>query len=747
MTTSPDLGLVMCAGDVALVLDLSDGALPAVLHWGADIGAQSEPEFSALRDTGILPIAASEMDVPVRLSILPEHSRGWDGRPGVSGSREGTAWSPLWVTTAVALDGVHLGAAESANRRKVVNTGAGTLVVTAADAAAELALTLTVELSEAGIVKVQAVIENLGEQIYQLDDLLLTLPTPSIAAEALDFAGRWAGERAPQRRAITVGTHRRESRRGRTGLDAAMILTAGVAGFGFAQGEVWGIHTGWSGNHVHQIERVQSGVQLLGGGELLLPGEVRLARGERYESPWVYGIYGVGLDESAKRMHRHLRARADYPRSVRPVTLNVWEAVYFDHDADILRDLADKAAEIGVERFVLDDGWFGGRRNDRAGLGDWTVSPEVWPNGLHPIVDHVRALGMQFGLWFEPEMINADSDLARAHPEWIMSAGDRLPPESRHQQVLNLGIPECYAHIRDAICAILEEYEIAYIKWDHNRDLVDAGNGSTGRAGVHEQTLAFYRLVDELKARFPGLEIESCSSGGGRVDLGALARTDRVWVSDNNDPIDRQQMNRWTTQLVPPELMGTHIASATSHTTGRTHSLSFRALTAVFGHLGVELDLRGTSSAELAELTAWVNLHKQYRDVLHNGELVRLDHPDDTLVVHGVVASDGSQALYSFVSMARAVVSSPGRVRLPGLEAESRYRVEPVLLGGIPNSMRPAPWWGPVTAAGGYSDHSQATFADGPPSVELSGAVLASLGVVMPVIQPEQGQLFVVTRV
>ena len=741
----------MRAGGVALVLDLSDGALPAVLHWGIDCGPQTEHEFAALLDTGILPIAASEMDVPVRLSILPEHSRGWDGRPGVSGSRGGAAWSPRWLTTGVTLDGVSLepGLATDGGTtgRHVVNAGAGSLIVTAADPAAELGLTLTVELSEAGIVRVQAVIENLGAQIYQLDDLLLTLPTPPIATEVLDFAGRWAGERSPQRHAMTVGTHRRESRRGRTGLDSAMILTAGVPGFGFAQGEVWGIHTGWSGNHVHQVERVQSGVQLLGGGELLLPGEVRLAQGESYESPWVYGIYGVGLDDSAKRMHRHLRARTGYPRSPRPVTVNVWEAVYFDHDAEILRDLADKAAEIGVERFVLDDGWFGGRRNDRAGLGDWTVSPDVWPNGLHPIVDHVYALGMQFGLWFEPEMINSDSDLARAHPEWIMSTGDRLPPESRHQQVLNLGIPECYAHIRDAICAILDEYDIAYIKWDHNRDLVDAGSGPTGRAGVHEQTLAFYRLVDELKSRYPGLEIESCSSGGGRVDLGALARTDRIWVSDNNDPLDRQQINRWTAQLVPPELMGTHIASATSHTTGRTHSLSFRALTAVFGHLGVELDLRGSSAAELAELTAWIELHKKYRDVLHNGELVRLDHPDETVAVHGVIATDGSLGLFSFVSLARAVVSSPGRIRLPGLDPESRYRIEPVLIGGIPHNMRPAPWWGPVADSQGYSDQTPLELADpGHPSVELSGAVLGAVGIMMPVLQPEQGQLFVVTR-
>lgn len=725
MTDTPDFGVVMRAGGVSLVLDLGDRGLPAIVHWGADCGDLDARGFAGLAVTGVLPVAASEVDVPVRISMLPEHARGWMGRPGLSGSRAGAAWSPLWRTVTMALDGVPLGGASDGG---VVNHGAGTLVVDALDEAAELALTLTVELGVSGIVRTRAAVRNLGAEVYQLDDLVLCLPTPAIASEVLDFAGRWGGERSPQRRPVNVGTHRRESRRGRTGLDAAMILSVGTPGFGFADGEVWGVHTAWSGNHVHQVERVLSGEQLLGGGELLLPGEVRLAQGESYESPWVYGIYGAGLDDSARRMHRHLRARPQHPRSPRPVTLNVWEAVYFDHDLDTLLELAERAAGVGIERFVLDDGWFGGRRSDRAGLGDWTVSGAVWPDGLHPLVDRVRGLGMQFGLWFEPEMVSMDSDLARAHPDWIMATGERLPVESRHQQVLNLGIPEAYEHVRDAMCAILDEYDIAYLKWDHNRDLVDAGTQPLGRPGVHQQTLAYYRLVDELKARYPELEIESCSSGGGRVDLAALDRTDRVWVSDNNDPIDRQQINRWTTQLVPPELMGNHIASGASHTTNRLHALSFRAITALFGHLGVEWDLRHASEAELAELSGWIELHRANRELLHGGELVRLDHPDGSLSLNGVVAAEGSAGLFSFVSLSRAPVASPGRIRLPGLLPSARYRVEPLLVGGLPHGADTAPWWelGPV---------------------ELSGAVLGSVGLVMPALRPEQAVLLRAERV
>jgi alpha-galactosidase len=430
------------------------------------------------------------------------------------------------------------------------------------------------------------------------------------------------------------------------------------------------------------------------------------------------------------------------------VTINVWEAVYFDHDLDRLVDLAERAADLGVERYVLDDGWFGARRNDRAGLGDWTVSPDVWPDGLHPLVDKVTELGMEFGLWFEPEMVNLDSDAARAHPEWVMATGGRLPVESRSQQVINLGIPACYAYIRDAIFAILAEYRIGYLKWDHNRDLIDAGTAPSGRPGVHEQTLAFYRLVDEIKAAHPGLEIESCSSGGARVDLGVLERTDRVWVSDCIDPLERQQMNRWTTQLIPPELMGSHIASGRSHTTGRIHDLGFRAATAVFGHLGIEWDLSVAGVDELAELAAWIDFFKTHRALLLGGDLVRLDLPDQSVTVHGVVAPDRSRAIYSFASVARSEVVFPGRLRFPGLDPDRRYRIRPVSVGPPPSGLAPPPWWGfdLVVDPEAYGGHLPGAWPDQDARAEAGvvarGAVLGAAGLMAADVHPEQAVLY-----
>jgi alpha-galactosidase len=686
----PDHTIIALAADgVTVLIDLGGAGLPVIAYWG--------PELSGLE---------------------PEHRTGWTGRPGLRGSYAGIGWSPAFAVISVALDGAAV--------RGFAGAQGGRVDVEAVDDAGRLRLRLVLELLPSGLLRTRATVHNLAPEPYQLDDLVLSLPVPDEATELLDFAGRHTLERVPRRGPFPDGAHVRENRKGRTGVDSAYVLHAGTAGFGFGSGRVWAVHTAWSGNHTHYAERVFTGEQRIGGGELLLPGEVRLATGEAYESPWIYGSYGTGLDEVARRFHRHLRAREPRVNTQRPVTLNVWEAVYFDHDADKLMELAERAAAAGVERFVLDDGWFGSRRDDRSGLGDWVVSAEVWPRGLHPLVDRVRELGMQFGLWFEPEMVNPDSDLARAHPEWIMAARAEWPLESRHQQVLNLGIPGAYEHVKAQMSAILKEYSIDYIKWDHNRDLVEAGSQPDGgRPGVHAQTLAVYRLIDALRAAHPGLEIESCSSGGARVDLAILERTDRIWVSDNIDPHDRQHMLRWTGQLVPPEYLGSHIASGRSHTTGRRHDLGFRAATAIFGHLGIEWDLTTATETELAELRAWVTFYREHRDLLLGGDLVRMDGYDARVLVHGVVAPDRSRALIAMVTLASPYPDPVARLRFRGLDADRTYRLRPELVAPGPGGLRPPHWWG-------AEDQGRV----------FSGATLEHLGVACPRVYPDQVVLY-----
>lgn len=713
------------ADGVALWLAVRDDTLPEVVHWGAPLTASatdlaegmlaSEP---TLVDNGV--------DVPIRVSVLPEARTGFMGRVGVEGHRGGEAWSPQWQVESVAVDGMSLEGDWSG--------GPGEVRIDATDHEAALGLELLIALLPSGLVRTRASVTNLSADVYTVSAVTVRLPVPPRATELLDLTGHWAAERLPQRLPFAIGSHVRESRRGRTGADAATVLHAGEPGFGFAAGEVWGVHVAWSGNHVHVAERLVAG-RWLGGGEYLLPGEIVLGLGESYGSPWVYGSYGVGLDDLAHRFHDHLRALPGHPRSPRPVTMNSWEAVHFDHDIDELGRLVDEAAALGVERFVLNDGWFGSRRDATRGLGDWTVSSDLYPDGLHPLVNRVTGHGMQFGLWFEPEMVNPDSDLARAHPDWILQVPGRTPPLSRNQQVLDLTNPDCFAYVRDAMVALLDEYAIGYIKWDHNRDLVDAGSAARrGRPAVHAQTAATYRLMRSLKEHQPGLEIESCSSGGGRVDLGVMEICDRVWASDNTDAVDRLGIQRWTLQLLPPELVGNHIGSNPSHQTGRRHSVAARAATALVGHLGIECDIRTVTDAERAELRSWVRLYKGLRPLLHTGRVVRGD--DAGVWLTGVVSPDATRAVYvlSVVESSKPEVRY-GRVRLPGLDPARRYAVRPIVATGPSVSPHGRPAWFGAEEGDGYA------------GTTVSGAWLSREGLTAPALWSDSPVVLLVREV
>ncbi|MGW0803903.1 alpha-galactosidase [Nonomuraea sp. NPDC002799] len=684
--------VILSAAGTALVIDGSGPGLPRVCHFGAGLGAVAGSE---------LPLAPAGAP-----PLLPAQGDGWYGRPGLSGSRAGEHWPVRWTTGRFDAD--------------AVPGAGGTVTVAASDARAGLELVSELAMDAGGVVRMRHTVTNAAASPYRLEGLTCALPLPARAGELLDFTGRWALEKVPQRRAFGHGVWSRENRRGRTGHDGTGLLVAGTEGFGFRAGEVWAVHAGWSGNHVHYAERPVDGPGVLAGGELVEAGEIILAEGESYATPYVYFTWSAsGLDEASGRLHDHLRAARTLP--VRPVTLNNWEATYFDHGLDRLLRLAGQAAAAGIERFVLDDGWFRHRRDDRAGLGDWYVDEGVWPDGLHPLAGHVRELGMQFGLWFEPEMVNPDSDLARAHPDWILGQAGRTPPPQRHQQVLDLARPEVYAYLLERLDSLVTEYALDYLKWDHNRDIAEPVHD--GVAGVHAQTLAAYRLLDELRRRHPGLEIESCSSGGARIDYGVLARTDRVWTSDSNDALDRQSIQRWTGLLVPPERLGCHIGAPHDHITGRSLPLAFRAATALFGHMGVEWDLTSASAAELEELATWIALHKRLRPVLHAGRVVRADHADPSALVHGVVLPE--RAVFAVVQLTSRVAVLPEPVRLPGLDPAALYEVR--VAGPTPQGALLPEW------------------AAGP--VRLRGAVLGELGLPAPALRPASALIVELDRV
>ncbi len=692
------------ADTVSLVIDARE--VPAVVHWGASLGALSEEDLTELADGVVPPIPPNAPGVPVPISLLPSAALGYPGRPGLRGHRSGGDWLP-----SLTLDSVET--SDSAVSFTLSGTG--------------LRVVSTVELTPSGVARVRHAVTNAGTEPYTVDGLEAALPVPAQATELLDLTGRWVREKHPQRRHFDMGSWVRENRRGRTGHDATPALMAGTNGFGFRTGEVWAVHVAWSGNHVTYGERVHEGRGVLGGGELLSSGEVILAPGETYESPWLYAAYSpAGVDGVSAAFHTWLRARPTHPTRPRPVVLNTWEAVYFDHDLTRLAGLADVAARVGVERFVLDDGWFRHRRDDTAGLGDWYVDEDVWPAGLTPLISHVTGLGMEFGIWVEPEMVNPDSDLYRAHPDWVLGPGDgTLPIPSRDQQVLDLANEDAFAYVLARLDELLRDNDVAFVKWDHNRDLVAAGHA--GRAGVHVQTRAAYRLLDELRARHPSVEIESCSSGGGRTDLEILQRTDRVWASDCNDALERQTIQRWTALLLPLELIGAHVGPPRSHTTGRTQDLSFRVATALFGHFGIEWDIASASEEDQAALAAAVGFYKSVRSLLHTGRLVRGDHPDPSATVTGVVARDASAAVFAYAQLTSTERTVPALMRLPGLVPDRRYEVSEAATGSAPLAIQTSPqtWRKRV----------------------LTGTALAEVGIRPPVLAPEQAWLVRLTAV
>jgi alpha-galactosidase len=702
MSTAPFDPIVMLACEgLCVVVDATD-TIASIAYIGSPLVASAEADVTDAFDLAGLvtalkrPVSPSSPDRVAPLGIVPEHGSGWQGRPGLEGRRaNGAGWAPRFTTTSSTRD-------EHAVSFRCVDEIAG------------LVLTLHVGIETAGpLVTVRAELENTGTTAYELSHLALTVPLGAAKRELIEFSGRWAREFHTDRRQFDVGVHVVENRRGRTSHDRIPLTFVGDAGFSETSGEVLGAHLAWSGNHHLRVERLTEGRAYLQAGELLFPGEVLLEPGDVYATPTLYLAHSPsGLGAASEAFHRFVRSRPSHPSHPsrpRPVLVNTWEAVYFDHDRDRLFRLAVAAAEVGAERFVLDDGWFHGRRHDRAGLGDWWVDPAVYPEGLTPLIEHVHALGMEFGLWIEPEMVNPDSNLFRDHPDWALVPEGYEPVTARHQLVLDLTNGQAFAHVLGQIDAVLHDNSIEFVKWDMNRDLVHASH--LGRAAAHAQTLAMYRLFDELTTRHPHVEFESCSSGGGRADFEMLRWAVRIWTSDCNDALERQRIQRGFSHFLPPELMGAHIGPPRSHTTGRTHQLAFRAATALFGHLGVEWNLLDADADERQQLAAVIALHKRLRPLLHSGTVIRLDHPDTSGLAHGVVSSDRSEAVFSYAQMATSAAWVPAPLRFNGLDPERRYRLASLPLGA------PIAW-----------------------SVEglvLSGRQLTAHGVQLPVLLPE----------
>ncbi|MFD0704670.1 alpha-galactosidase [Alloscardovia venturai] len=752
-------------GGVAITLAKYDNQLPRIVYWGRSYEHMASAELEGTKQLYhvLNPQRVSGgLDYTAFPSVLPTQSESWLGAPRFTVSRDGREIFCHFVvkTVEVNTDGQIVDAfsdlarslagmsEEDVERAEQESTTypknaklVPNIVMVAEDDEQGVRLTWQMQLLDAGLVRQRATVSNTdsarANTVLSVRTLELAYPVPSTAREILTTAGHHLRERHPQRQEITNGRYEKISRVGRSGFDATLLLTVGPRGFDFEHGEVYSTHVGWSGNSVIAVEQNTYTLPIIGGGERLYAGEVSLHAGtdESYTSPWVYGANGEGLNEVAARFHIFVRElHPNLKTKPRPVILNTWEAVYFKHNFETLRQLADRAAEAGVERFVVDDGWFGSRRDDTSGLGDWYVSKEVWPEGLVPLADYVHGKGMEFGLWFEPEMVNMDSDVARAHPDWILSPTDnRLPVQGRSQQVLDLSNPQAVRYVFDAMDTLVDEIGIDYIKWDHNKLVTEPASPYNDYAPVQrKQVEAVYAIFDALKLKHNGLEIESCSSGGGRIDLGILERADRVWTSDCVDPVERADIQRYTSLLVPESMMGEHIGASPAHSTQRATSLSMRAATALFGHLGIEWNLNIQEQKDLDELARWVALYKESRSWASDGITVHGDNIDDSVRLDGVVARDGSRAMYRFAQVRTSMHYPAVPVRLPGLDNRALYRIRPVdvqreLTSEETNAQSPLLWW---TAEG----------------VVVSGAALHNFGVRPPQLNPAQAVVFEVER-
>lgn len=625
-------------------LDYWGEALPPAAHEALDLRL-----FERAVPHGML-------DAGEALDLLPQSGHGFTATPALQLSRA----SGGFITQMTLRDA------------RTVGEGCE---ITLADERAGVETVTSLALDGAtGVASFQLTVRNTGG-----DDLRVewasAVALPARHDEILAFGGRWAREFATHRFRLGPGLWASEARTGRTSHHSPPFVVVGEPGFDERQGEVLAMHLGWSGDHRLLVERLRDGRIQLQAGELFWPGEVVLPPGGAYRSPSIYAARSdAGLNGLSDRLHPFVRRNilgARLARRARPVHFNTWEAVYFGQQMAELRTLAETAAAVGAERFVLDDGWFKGRNDDTSSLGDWTPDPRKFPEGLGPLISHVQGLGMEFGLWVEPEMANADSDLLRRHPDWVLGEPSRIQPLGRGQYVLDLTRPEVAEQIFGQLDRLLAEHPIAYLKWDMNRDLTHPS--SDGRPASRAQVLAVYALMDRVRAAHPSVEIECCASGGARADYEVLKRTERIWTSDCNDPLERQSIQQAFSIFFPPEVMGTHVGPAASHTTARRATIDLRTFTALFGHMGVEADVRRFAPHELEALTAAIALHKSLRPLLHSGRLVRQAAPDPGSIAFAVIGA--GEVLASLAQLQTPQTSGAAPLRLQGLEPDTVYDV------------------------------------------------------------------------
>jgi alpha-galactosidase len=594
--------------------------------------------------------------------------------------------------------------------------GTQLLEVVLKDISREVYVTLRYSIdADSGILTRSANIENREKQpivIEQAAAAQWTLPPGRYTLSYL--TGRWAGEWTLNQEPIHPGARVIESRRGSTGHQAnpwfaisrdASQKNVEPAAAPEESGEVWFGALAWSGSWRFTVELNQLDFVRVTGGFNPFDFRYKLNPGEHLETPVFYGGYSDhGLGGASRVLHRfeiaNVLPHAPNPKP-RPVIYNSWEATEFKVDEPGQVALAGKAASIGVDRFVMDDGWFGQRKTDHVGLGDWYVNPEKFPNGLKPLIDKVHGLGMDFGLWVEPEMVNPDSDLYRKHPDWVLNFPGRPRSEQRNQLVLNLARSDVRDYVEGFLDKLLTENDIAFLKWDYNRNWSEPGWDqlpADQQQGVYVEYIRnLYAILGDLRKKHPKVEIESCSGGGGRVDLGILHYTDEVWPSDNTDPFDRLSMQDGFSYAFPPQIMMAWVTDSPHWLNGRSTPLTYRMLSSMQGSLGIGANLNHWTAEDFATAKRLIAAYHSVQPTIVRGDLYRLISPRDGSEMSATesVSSDKSQAVvFAFTHSTQEGRGFP-LLQLQGLDPDAEYQltfIEGQGRAGTPSSASGA-WW------------------------------------------------------
>ncbi|WP_410624181.1 alpha-galactosidase [Amycolatopsis sp. cmx-8-4] len=512
--------------------------------------------------------------------------------------------------------------------------------------------------------------------LLRTDSASWTLPRRD-GARLSRTSGAWSAEYGVLREPLPIGETTLTSRRGVSShqVNPWVMLDAGDATE--TSGEVWSTALAWSGSWRITVDHTHTGRVTWTGGFGHENVSWRLKPGETWETPVFAGLYAAdGFGGTSRRWHAYVREFVQpHSGELRPIVYNSWEATGWDVDERTETHLAEAAAKLGAELFVMDDGWFGARTGDAAGLGDWTANEQRFPAGLGPLVNAVHAHGMKFGLWVEPEMVNPDSDLYRAHPDWVLHMANRTRTTLRNQLVLNFARPDVADWAHEWLDRLVGEHGIDYLKWDMNRAFTEAGwpsSADPGRLWI-DHVRAVYAIFDRLRADHPDLRIQGCAGGGGRTDLGILARTDEIWASDNTDAADRITIQHGYGQLYPAGTMSAWVTDSPNPTTGREAPLNFRFHVAMAGVLGLGGDLPRWSAAELDEAASLVALYKEIRPVVQHGELYRLADPARSALT-AVQYVRGGDVVVIFWRRPAEFARPVTPPRLAGLDPAARYR-------------------------------------------------------------------------